>query len=1147
MKRSSLFVLLVAVIAFDACTVGTEDRPIFKLLSPEQTGVTFANTIITDDSLNVQTDPYVYNGSGVAVGDIDNDGLPDIFFTGNMVSSRLYLNKGAMRFDDITERAGVTTRRWATGVSMVDITNDGYLDIYVSVSGPEWTKAENRANLLFVNNRNRTFTEAAAQYGIADTGFTTHAAFLDYDRDGCLDLFLLNNSPKDFARSLTSHPSGTRGMTPGSYNELYRNTCRGGMAGTFTNVSREAGILRTAGFGLGVVVADLNKDGWPDIYVSNDIQPPDVVYVNNRDGTFTDKAARWLKHTSFAGMGVDIADFNNDGWPDVLQVDMLPRTLSARKRMSGITTYGSLMESRRRGFRDDYTANALQLSNGLTKDGDIIFSDIAHLAGVAATDWSWSALFADFDNDGYKDIFISAGYPKAVNDLDYMTAALAALRRNDTPRARRLLEDLPGYEVSNGVFRNNGDLTFADKVKQWGMEQSGYSYGAAYGDLNNDGRLDLVVNNLNASPFIYESVAPIDDAHHYVQVRLVGEAPRERTAGIGAQLTLTAGGNKQYVYYTPYRGYMSTMDDRAHFGLGRAQRVDSLEVQWPDGRYQVLTGLAVDRLLIVKQSDANNAKDGNTNHPKNTNHTNYLFELVDSRRGLKYKHQSDPPIDYGVQPLLPYAISRQGPPLAVGDVDGDALDDVFVGGAAGVPGKLFIQRKDSGFVESTLAQPWEADRAFEDWGAALFDANADGLLDLYVASGAYHLAPTSPLLQDRLYINRGDGRFARDARALPAMLTSTATVRAGDFTGDGRADLFVGGRLTPRKYPYPTRSYLLRNDGGTFTDVTEEIAPELVSPGGMITDAAWIDFDGDGRLDLVTVGEWMPIHFYRNDGRALRNVTQSTQLPPLRGWWYSLAAGDFDNDGDPDLVAGNLGLNYSYTTSTDSRLGVYANSFTGNQTTDIVLAQTIGGTEYSVAGLAPLGREIYPTAVKFPTYGSFARASMRQLFSAEQLQRALHYGVDTFASIYLRNEGEGKFTSAALPNLAQISPIRAIIAQDVDGDGRRDLIVAGNLSDPEPNTPRADAGNGLWLRGDGQGHFGPVLPSESGFLAPLNVAGLALINTPGGRAVLVANTGDSLQAFSIRSAKDAKGAKGMSPLAPLAPLSYQPGFCVSLF
>lgn len=1109
MHHASLFALLTASFWSAGCTIGERDRPLFKLLTPDQTGVTFANTITTDDSLNFQTNVYVYNGAGVGVGDIDNDGLPDIFFAGNMVSSRLYLNKGSMRFEDITKQARVSTNRWATGVTMVDIDNDGYLDIYVSVSGPEWSKAEERANLLFINNRDRTFTEAAAKYGIADTGFTAHAAFVDFDGDRCLDLFLLNNSPADFFRGVADHPTGKRGQTPGSYNQLYRNNC----SGTFTNVSARAGILRDPGYGLGVVVADVNEDDWPDIYVSNDGMPNDVLYVNNGDGAFTNRAAQSLKHASSAGMGVDMADFNNDGRIDILQVDMLPRDISRRKRISGFATYGSLMEMRSWGFRDDYTLNSLQLSNGATKDGDVIFSEIGRLAGISDTDWSWSALFADFDNDGYKDIFISNGYPKAVNDQDYQNAMFTLRGRTDATSRRlglELLNKLPAYDEANYVFRNTGDLTFTDMSKEWGMGPAGFSYGAAYADLDNDGRLDLVVNNIDAPAFIYENVQPEDDAHHYLRIKLEGDIPNRR--GIGARLILTAAGQKQHIYHSPYRGYMSTMDDRAHFGVGRVKRVDSLEVIWPDGRYQLLTGLDADRLLLVKQTDATGRK--RVSPPPATR--DHLFQPLDPARGLSYRHQAVTLMDYSVQPLLPYMISRQGPPVAAGDVNRDGLDDVFVGGAAGVPGKLFIQRKDGSFLESAQGQPWQTDKAYEDWGASFFDANGDELLDLYVSSGGYQLAPNSALLQDRLYVNKGGGRFTRDARALPTMLASTAAVRAGDFNGDGRPDLFVGGRLTPRNYPYPTRSYLLRNEGDHFTDVTEELAPELANPGGMITDAVWIDFDGDRRLDLVTVGEWMPIQFYRNDGKRLRNVTQSTRLPALRGWWYSLAAGDFDNDGRPDLVAGNLGLNYTYATSRESKFGVYANNFTGNQTADIVLTKEIDGTEYPFAGLSPLGREIYTLGVRFPTYGSFAGASIPQLFSAPQLQQALHYEADTFASIYLHNDGGGTFSSSTLPNLAQIAPIKAIVAADVDSDGHLDLIVAGNLYDAEPNTPRADAGNGLWLRGDGKGNFNPVPPPESGFLAPLNVSGLALINTPTGKAVLVANTGDSLQAFAIR-------------------------------
>ncbi len=1109
MHHQARLAVVVPLLWLAACRGG--DRPVFERLSADRTGVSFANTITTDDSLNVQSDVYVYNGAGVAVGDIDNDGLPDIFFAGNMVSSRLYLNKGNMRFEDITKSAGVATNRWVTGVTMVDINNDGLLDIYVSVSGPPWSTASERANLLFVNNGDRTFTESAAKYGIADTNFTTHAVFLDYDGDGCLDLFLLNNSPKDFTRAdVASHPTGMRGETPGSHNVLYRNNCNG----TFTDVSEKAGILKGAGYGLGVAVADVNGDGWPDIYVSNDGAPNDVLYVNNRDGTFTNKAAQWLKHTSQAGMGVDIADFNNDGLPDILQVDMLPPDLSRRKRTSGFTTYGGVLEARSRGFRDDYDVNTLQLNGGVTRNGDVIFSDIARLGGVAATDWSWSALFADFDNDGYKDIFIGNGYPKAVNDLDYQTAANGALRNGNVRRARQLLKDLYAYQFPNYVFRNNGNLTFTDKTKAWKMDEPSFSYGAAYADLDNDGKLDLVVNNIDGPAFIYHNVQSKDDAHHFLRIKLVGESPNTR--GVGASVVLTAGGQRQHVYFTPVRGYMSSMDDPVHFGLGRATRADSMEVTWPDGRSQVLRNLAADRMIVVKQSDATHKGPRTIPPPVR----DYVFEPFDAKRGLTYVHRAVSLLDYNVQPLLPYMLSSQGPPMAVGDVNGDGLDDVFIGGAAGVPGVLYIQQKDGSFVASPQGQPWEADKAYEDWGAVFFDANGDGLPDLYVTSGGYHLPPSSPLLQDRLYLNKGGGKFVRaPAGTLPSMLTSKAAVRVGDFNGDGRPDLFVGGRLSPRDYPSPTRSYVLRNDGGRFTDVTESVAPDLIHPGGMVTDAAWVDFDGDGRLDLVTVGEWMPIQFYRNDGTRLQNVTQSTRLPPMRGWWYSLAVGDFDKDGRPDLVVGNLGLNFAYQTSRESRFGVYAAAFTGGQKTDVLLTQEIAGTEYPFASLASLGQEIYSLAVKFPTYGSFAQASVPQLFSAAQLQQAVHYQADTFASVYLHNDGGGTFSSFALPTLAQIAPIKSIIAHDVDGDGHLDLLVAGNLYDVDPNTPRADAGNGLWLRGDGKGHFTPVSPTESGFLAPGRVSGLALINTPTGKAVLVANTGDSLQAFAIRQRK----------------------------
>jgi hypothetical protein len=696
-----------------------------------------------------------------------------------------------------------------------------------------------------------------------------------------------------------------------------------------------------------------------------------------------------------------------------------------------------------------------------------------------------------------------------------MTTASRALIPGASAGSRRagmeILNHLPAYEEPNYIFRNEGGLTFTDKTRAWGMERPSFSYGAAYADLDGDGRLDLVVNNINAPAFIYHNVEPTDDdAHHWLHVDLRGDAPNDR--GLGTSLVVTAGGQRQYLYYTPYRGFMSSMDAGAHFGLGKAKRVDSLQIVWPDGRYQLLTNLEVDRPVVVKQSDAHEKHQGDLRPPPAAAP---VFAPLDSASGLSYVHQASQVGDYAIQALLPYMPSRQGPALAVADVDGDGSDDVFVGGGSGTPGRLFLRTKDGRFVPAPT-QPWDADKSMEDWGALFFDANGDGKPDLYVASGGYQLVSSSPLLQDRLYINQGGGRFVRDTQALPKTPTVTSVVRAGDFNGDGKLDLFVGGRLSPRQWPLPTRSFILRNDGGHFTDVTESLAPELVKPGGMITDAQWVDFDGDGKLDLVTVGEWETIRFFHNDGTKLREVTASTKLPSMRGWWSSLAVGDFDGDGRPDLVAGNLGKNYGYVTSKDTVFGVYAGDFQNNLGTDIVLTQRIGKTEWPLAGMVPLGRELYSLGLKFPTYGSFAEATMPQLFSPSQLQKATHYEADTFTSVFLHNDGGGAFTATPLPDMAQVSPIRGIVVHDVDGDGHLDLVVAGNQYDAEANMPRADAGNGLWLRGDGHGHFTSVSPRQSGLLAARDVAGIALAGAPTGNTLIVANTGDTLQAFTVR-------------------------------
>jgi enediyne biosynthesis protein E4 len=1106
-----------------SCNRDSIEPALFQKLSSEDTGISFANTITTNNDINYQTDAFIYHGAGVAVGDINNDGLPDIFFSGNEVPGRLYLNKGDMQFEDITEFAGIEINKRATGVSMVDINSNGFLDIYVSISGSPNSAPEERSNMLFINNGDNTFTESAADFNIADPGFGIHAVFFDYNRNGYLDLFVLNNSdliqlrptPEQYERGEAGRSVGNIEVPdPYGFDQLYRNNGDG----TFTNVSDEAGILRKIGYGLGVVVTDLNGNGWPDIYISNDVTPNDVLYINNQDGTFTDRASDYLKHTSFSGMGIDIADFSNNGWPDILQTDMMSEHLKERKRTSGSVTYNGLQELRQQGYFPHYNLNTLQLNNGLDHNGDLMFSEIALLAGVSYTEWSWSALFGDFDNDGYKDIFITNGYPKAVNDYDYLSSMFLAQQQSRSleevqQREFELLENLYSHKVSNFIFRNNGEsaegehsLSFSDVTEEWGLNDPGFSYGAAYADLNNNGRLDLVINNMNSPAQIYQNMGIDDNPSNYLQIKLEGEYPNLR--GTGSKLVIKSNGQNQYIYHTPYRGYMSTMDDRIHFGLSDVETIDSLEILWPDGRSEVLTDLAVNQIITLKQENAHKQE----TLPQKTI-INPLFTPL-TNIGLQYEHKEKSFVDFSVQPFLQYMFSRKGPVLATGDVTGNGLDDVYIGGSAGFAGTLFIQQQDGYFVESDYSQVWQADKDFEDWGALFFDANGNGLLDLYVTSGGYHLSPASQLLQDRLYINHGNGRFLKDDRALPQMITSTATVKAADFTGDGQLDLFVGGRLTPRNYPAPVRSYLLQNNGGIFTDITEDAAPELLN-GGMITDAIWIDYNANGFMDLVTVGEWTPIEFYENNGVKLQHRTDSMGLPSMRGWWFSIEKGDLNNNGREDLFVGNLGLNFSYTTSEESKFGMYAADFSGNRTTDLIFTKELDGIEYPFHSFAKIGREISSLTYQFKTFKSFSEAPIRQIFTSKSLEAALHFQADTFASVMLENHGNGHFTPSELPKMAQISPINGILTHDFDGDGNLDLIVAGNLYHTEATIPRADAGNGLWLRGDGKGNLKSVPTMESGFYTPLDVKNLALINTANGYAVLVANNSDSLQVYGI--------------------------------
>ncbi|MFH5884250.1 VCBS repeat-containing protein [Halalkalibaculum sp. DA3122] len=1109
MKHSYLQIFVYLIFfSISACSFsGEQGATLFQKLSPEQTGVTFNNEIIPSDSLNNYNYPFTYHGGGVGIGDINNDGLPDIYLTGNMKSSRLYLNKGNMQFEDITDTAGVQTDRWVSGVSMVDINGDGHLDIYVSAVSSERAPKESRKNLLFINNGDLTFTESAAEYNLDSTAFTTHAAFLDYDRDGDLDLFLLNHSPGAFARNNAVRPAGLPAdETRYSYDELYRND-----NGTFTRVSPEAGIVRKQGFGLGVAVSDINRDGWPDIYVSNDVITNDVLYINNRDGTFSDKTREFLKHSSFAGMGVDIADFNNDGWPDIYQTEMMPDDYIKRKKMSGGITYSHYQEMRAKGYYHQYAQNTLQLSNGMTPEGDLVFSEISRLAGVAYTDWSWSALFGDYDNDGHKDLMVTNGFPKAINNYDFLEEANSLGRFGteevNKQKRRRLLEELHGYKVPNYFFRNNGDLTFDDRSQEWGFDTPGYSYGAAQSDLDNDGDLDVVINNINAPASIFRNRADTLTSNHTLTVQLEG-APQNRQ-GIGARLIVTSRSQKQHAWVSPYRGYQSSVDPRQFFGLGGDTNVDSLEIIWPDHQYQLLTDINADTQVVLRYEEA----DGRWN-PPSRGAGKSLFTERTEKTGIDFEHSENRYSDYQVQGLLPYQLSRLGPPLAVADVNGDGREDLYVGGAAEQAGKLYLQTTDGRFERSAESQPWIDDRAREDVGAAFLDANGDGNPDLYVASGGYEFSPASDMLQDRLYLNDGTGRFIKDRAALPQMLTSSGVVKAADYDQDGDPDLFVGGRQVPGRYPYAPQSYLLRNDGGNFSDVTDHVIPE-VSQAGMITDAEWIDFNGDGNIDLVTAGEWLPIQFYRNNGDSFEDVTAETGNESQRGWWHSLAAADLDEDGDPDLLAGNLGENYTYRASPDEPFEVYADDFDSNQSMDLLFAVQRNGEHIPWYGKAKMGMKIPAINKKFQSYEEYAEASVEQVVGTKAMEEALHLQATTFESMYLENRSEQGFKSHPLPNEAQVSSVQDILVHDFDQDGTDDLLLAGNLYNAEPQTPRNDAGNGLFLQGSGTGSFAPVSPFKSGFLAPHDAKKMKMINIGGTQAVVIANNDGSVQVYFV--------------------------------
>ncbi|RMG79417.1 MAG: hypothetical protein D6714_16465 [Bacteroidetes bacterium] len=1072
----------------------------FEELAPEQSGVTFTNKL----DLNILKHPYqyvnVYNGGGVALGDINNDGLTDLYFTGNLVENKLYLNKGNFQFEDITQKAGVACAgRWSTGATFADVNQDGFLDLYVCHAYLDEPAA--RANELFINNGDGTFTEKAAEMGVNDTGYSIQAAFFDYNRDGLPDLFV-GNHPIERQRPLTYHHEFWKNPVPRFSDHLYKNNGDG----TFTDVTAEAGILNY-GWTLGIVTADLNQDNWPDIYVAVDHSEPDRYYLNNQDGTFREVSEQKMKHISLSSMGIDAADVNNDGLTDLTVMEMLSRSNFREKTKMASMNPKKFWTYVNVGYHYQYMRNMLHINTG-----EGTFSEIGQMANIQRTDWSWAALLADFDNDGWKDLYVANGYYREFLDKDHSNKykkKLEAALKQGLPRENILREmalTASATRVENDFFRNNGDLTFSEIGAKVGVNHAGWSSGAAYADLDNDGDLDLVVSNIDDPASIYRNTLMEQGGRHFLNIRL--KHPKNIIPTNTKITCETASGTQfQEMLYT--RGYQSAVDGVIHFGLNEDDLVQKLTILWPDGKEQVLTDIPADQNLVVEYK---NAKPVAPKDPK----AGQVFEQVTAQIGVDFQHQDEYFDDYAKQVLLPHQMSQFGPGLAVGDVNGDGMEDFFVGGGNGQAGAIFIQNADGRFARSAHTA-FESDKASDDLGAAFFDLEGDGDLDLYVVSGGNEFDLDSPYYRDRLYLNDGKGHFTKQNDRIPDIRTSGSCVKPFDFDGDGDLDLFVGGRHVPGKYPYPANSYLLENEGGKLKDVTRDKAPDLIEV-GLVTDAVWSDFDGDQTPDLVLVGEWMPpTVLVQRDGK-FEQKTAEFGLDGQVGWWFSIAKGDLDNDGDEDYILGNLGENYKYKARPEKPFHVYAKDFDQNGTYDIALGYFLeSDVLYPVRGRQCSSEQLPEIAQKFPTYEDFGKASIFEVYG-EDLNTALHYEATNFSSSVLINLGGGKYDLRPLPPYTQISPVNGIVIHDLDNDGNQDLLVAGNLFTSEVETGRADAGKGLFLRGDGKGGFTPVLPQKSGLRTESDAKHVALIRAGGKNLFLVANNNAPLEVWRWKDA-----------------------------
>jgi enediyne biosynthesis protein E4 len=1102
----SLRLVVLASALFMQCS---KSKTLFSLIDPDRSGVYFENTILETDSLNAIRFEYIYNGGGVGIGDFNNDGLPDIFFAGNVVSSKLYLNKGGFKFQDVTNSAKVATDRWCTGVAINDFNQDGWMDIYVSTVHPNPNKTS--SNLLFLNkgidqNGIPIFEEVAEKAGLTANTYATQASFLDYDLDGDLDMYLVVNALENYPKN-NPVKQNTNGEGK-SQDKFYRNDSDS-TGVHFTDVSEEVGI-QTEGWGLGIVVTDINQDGYPDIYVTNDFLSNDHLYINDKNGTFSNQIKSYFAHTEYNGMGIDIADINNDGLNDIIAVDMMPDDNLRQKAMFSNIGYSKFQLIKKQNYLPQYVRNVLQINNG-----NNTFSDIGCLSGIYATDWSWSTLLADFDNDGWRDVLITNGYVKDVTDLDfasYNSNAGGFGRLED--RKKKIVETLKGLKgvhKSNFIFQNNKDLTFTDKTKEWGLLQKSYTNGAVYADLDNDGDLDLVTSDINSPAFIYKNNARENNEENsnFLKISLVGE-PKNST-GIGAKIWIYKDENTQYAEHTLQRGYKSSMENKIHFGLGIQVKIDSIKINWSSGKSQIVRNPIINQVITLRESDASKPSTDKTFGEHAT-----LFNETSTEHGIIFKHQEEDYVDFKQsQPLLLHKFSQSGPMITVGDINGDGAEDIVIGGSANEGAAIFTQQNNGQFLKAVMPA-----KAAEDAGVLLFDADGDKDLDLFCVSGSSEYDFRSDYYKHRLYTNNGKGAFQLDSTALPEGVKSSGScVIANDFDKDGDLDLFVGGRVVPNRYPEAPHSFLLRNTThspsiSTQPRFIEVDVPELKSV-GMVTGACWVDFDNDQWTDLVVVGEWMPITFFKNEKGILRKLQPSNhQLPKEVGWWRCIKAADFDHDGDMDFMAGNFGLNSIYQASIDEPINLYAKDFDGNGSIDPIVCRYIQGKEYPVHPRETLTEQIVSLKKVLTTYAKYGESSLQDILSKKQLEGAQTYRCDHLASSYIENRGGGNFSLKSLPVSGQTSPINDLLVEDFDADGNLDLMAVQNDYSFEPLGGLYDAGIGLILKGDGRGNFTNWPVGKSGFYVRGDAKSISKVVTNDKKDLyVIAQNQDSLRVF----------------------------------